>query len=92
MRFAIRVRPGASRVRVAGEYDGALIVAVTAPAVDGRATEAALCAVADAVGVRRREIRLVAGATSRTKVLEIDAAKVDSSVVEARIAELRAVS
>ena len=42
----VRVRPGASRTAVGGRYDGplgpALVVAVTAPAVDGRATEAAL--------------------------------------------------
>src|SRR5450755_4309416 len=52
IRVTIRVRPGASRTRVGGEHDGALVVAVTKRAVDGRATQAALEAVADAVGVR----------------------------------------
>jgi uncharacterized protein YggU (UPF0235/DUF167 family) len=41
--------------------------------VDGKATEAALAAVADAFGVRRGAVRLVSGATSRTKVVDIDA-------------------
>lgn len=42
--------------------------------MDGRATAAALRAVAEAVGVPRRSVRLVSGATSRTKVFEIDRA------------------
>jgi len=47
-------------------------VAVAARAVDGKATEAALRAVAAAFGVRRRDVTLVTGATSRDKVVEID--------------------
>jgi uncharacterized protein len=72
VRVAIRVRPGASRTRVGGEHAGALVVAVGARAVDGAATEAALAALADALGVRRRHVRLVTGATSRDKVVEVD--------------------
>lgn len=71
MRVTIRVRPGASRTQVGGEHAGALVVRVSAPAVDGRATEAALAAVASAFGVRRRAVRLVTGATSRTKVIDV---------------------
>jgi uncharacterized protein len=48
------------------------VVAVTARAVDGRATAAVLEAVAGAFGVRRRQVRLVSGATSRDKVFELD--------------------
>ena len=73
VRFAIRVRPGAGRTAVGGDHDGALIVRVAQPAVDGRATEAALVAVAGALGVRRRQVTLVTGMTSRTKVLDVDA-------------------
>jgi len=51
---------------------GAIIVAVTARAVDGKATEAALRAIAAAFGVRRDAVTLVAGATSRDKVVDID--------------------
>jgi uncharacterized protein len=71
MRVTIRVRPGVSRPRVGGEHDGALIVAVSARAVGGQATEAALAAVADAFGVRRRCVTLVTGTTSRAKVIDI---------------------
>ncbi|GHS85041.1 hypothetical protein AGMMS50218_01570 [Actinomycetota bacterium] len=72
MRVEIRVRPGASRTRVGGEHAGRLVVAVNARAVDGAATEAALTALADALGVRRRHVELVQGATSRDKLVEVD--------------------
>ena len=49
-------------------------MAVTARAVDGKATEAALRAVADAFGVRRRDVVLVSGRASRDKVADIDGA------------------
>jgi len=51
VRITIRVRPGSARPGVGGEQAGALVVRVSAPAVDGRATQAALAAVADAFGV-----------------------------------------
>ena len=73
MRVTIRVKPGSGRTVVGGRYDDALVVRVAARAVDGKATEAALRAVADALGVRRADLRLVSGATSRTKVVEVDA-------------------
>lgn len=71
----VRVRPGASRTRVGGRYDGpygpALLVAVTARPVDGRATEAVLRAVAEALGVRARDVTLRSGTASRDKLLAV---------------------
>jgi uncharacterized protein len=72
VRLAIRVKPGSSRASVGGRYGEALVVAVTARAVDGKATEAALRAVADAFNVKRRDVTLRAGAASRDKVIDID--------------------
>jgi uncharacterized protein len=71
----VRVKPGAARAKVGGRYDGpygpALVVAVHAPAVDGRATEAAIQAVAEALGLRARDLALRAGQTSRDKLLAV---------------------
>ena len=39
--------------------------------MDGRATEAALAAVAQAFGVRRAAVTLITGASSRTKLIEV---------------------
>lgn len=82
MRVTIRVQPGASKAKVGGSFDGALVVRVNARAVDGAATQAALVAVADAFGVRKAAVTLVAGATSRSKVVDV------AGGTEARLAEL----
>ncbi|MGY1704282.1 DUF167 domain-containing protein [Geodermatophilus sp. SYSU D00697] len=72
MRGTIRVCPGAARTVVGGNHDGALVVRVAARPVEGRATEAALTAVAAALCVRRRQVSLVSGPTSRTEVVEVE--------------------
>ena len=81
MRLAIRVKPGSARTLVGGKHGDSLVVAVTARAVDGKATEAALRAIADAFDVRRREVTLVTGATSRDKIVDIDG---EASALETR--------
>ena len=88
--FPVRVKPGASGTRVGGRYEGpygpALIVAVTAPPVEGRATEAVLRAVADALGLRTRDVTLRAGTTGRDKLLAVADPGPD---LAARLAALR---
>jgi len=83
-RLAVWVRPGAQRPGVGGvREDGTsslLIVAVRERAVDGAATEAVLAAVAGAVGVKRGQVHLVSGFTSRAKILEIDQVPPDFDV------------
>lgn len=78
VRIPVRVRPGASRTAVGGAYgDGSpprLVVAVTARAVEGAATEAARCALAQALEVPLGRVRLVMGATSRDKVFGVASA------------------
>jgi uncharacterized protein (TIGR00251 family) len=73
MRFAIRVKPNARRTVVGGTWgdDGALVVAVAAPAIDGKANAAVLRALAAALGVPRRSIVVVGGAHNRSKVVEV---------------------
>ena len=81
-RFAVRVKPGARRAGIGGRWDGAaeaaLLVAVAAPAVEGKANEAVRRAVADAFGVRSRDVRIVSGERSRDKLVELDPAPSDA--------------
>jgi uncharacterized protein (TIGR00251 family) len=72
MRLAIRVRPRSSTPKVGGEHDGALVVRVAAAPVDGKANTAVATAVAKAFGVPARQVRLVSGARSANKLLEVD--------------------
>lgn len=78
MRLEIYVRPNASKAAVGGDYDGLLVVRVVEPADAGRATEAALRSVAAALDLPPRSVRLLRGATSRRKLLEIDVPSAES--------------
>ena len=65
----IRVRPNASRNKVGGTAGDPprLVVAVQAPAVDGKANAAAIKELATAFGLRARDFKLVHGELSRDK-------------------------
>jgi uncharacterized protein YggU (UPF0235/DUF167 family) len=90
VRVAIHVRPGSSRTQVGGEHDDALVVRVAEPADAGRATRAALKAVADALDLPARSVTLVSGARSRRKVLELDVASPDVAGVRTALRGLLA--
>jgi uncharacterized protein (TIGR00251 family) len=63
----VRAQPGAKRSGVKGEQAGALKVAVTAPAQDGRANVALVDVLRETLGLKRSQIELAAGATGRDK-------------------------
>jgi len=71
-RLHLRVQPGARRTAWAGWFGELPKLAVAAPPVDGAANEAVVAAVAELVGVPRRSVRIVGGASARTKRLEVD--------------------
>jgi uncharacterized protein YggU (UPF0235/DUF167 family) len=62
--------------------DGVLRVRVTAPPIEGAANQALLRLLADELGVARRDVRLVAGAAGRQKLVVVDG--VGSDAVAAR--------
>ncbi len=74
----MRVSPGAARTAWVGRLaDGRLKARVAAPPEGGRANRELIALVARSLGVDRRRVRLVAGAASRDKILEVDAAAGD---------------
>jgi uncharacterized protein len=90
IRVTVRVKPGSSRARVGGSYgpDGQLVVAVNAPPIDGAANEAVLRAVADAAGIRPRQVTIASGHTARTKILILSVDEGEGAAVAARLADL----
>ncbi|MDP1721562.1 MAG: DUF167 domain-containing protein [Candidatus Nanopelagicaceae bacterium] len=87
MLIEIRVRPNAKRNKVGGTVGDPprLIVAVQAPAVDGKANAAVLKELAKAFGVKTRDISIVQGELTRDKRLVIDA---DPDALQMRLNEL----
>jgi uncharacterized protein YggU (UPF0235/DUF167 family) len=72
VRFAVRLTPRAAADRIDGAVDGILRARVGAPAVEGAANNALIRLIADALGVARRDVRIIAGATSRQKLVVVD--------------------
>ena len=65
--LSVRAQPGARRAGVQGEQNGALKVAVTAPPEDGRANQALVEVLREALGLKRSQVELLSGQTSRDK-------------------------
>lgn len=78
MRFSVRLQPRASRNEIAGLQGEALKVRVTAPPVDGLANEALIELLSKALNTSRRNVCIVSGHTSRTKLIEISDASLES--------------
>ncbi len=70
MRLTVRVIPRSSRNAI--EWDqGVLKARLTAPPVDGAANDALIALLAERLGLPRRSISIVHGATGRQKIVEI---------------------
>ena len=63
----MRAQPGARKNAVVGEHAGSLKVAVTAPPQDGRANKALISVLSEALGLKRSQLSLVGGDSSRDK-------------------------
>jgi hypothetical protein len=63
----VRVVPRAAKPGVAGTRDGALLVRLSAPPVEGAANAELVEVIATALRVPRRAVTIVAGERSRTK-------------------------
>ena len=75
--LAIRVQPRAKRTEVAGERDGAVVIRVSAPPVDGRANEAVCRLIAERLGVPKSAVQVVRGHTGRDKQVRVDGVSAD---------------
>ena len=87
MLLRVRVTPAAGRDGLLGWQGDLLRLSVTAPAERGRANEAALRLLADALGLPRQRLRIVRGHTSRQKVIAIEG--LDEAELRARLGAVR---
>jgi uncharacterized protein (TIGR00251 family) len=71
VRFEVYAKPKAKKSRVVGERGDAVEVAIAAPPVEGAANEELIRFLASLLGVRKRDITLLRGETSHTKLLEV---------------------
>jgi uncharacterized protein len=83
--LAVAVVPNAKRTAADGLHDGALRVRLAAAPVDGKANDALVEWVAGELRLPRRAVRLLRGASSRRKQLEVD---LDAAAVAAWLARI----
>ena len=71
VRLAVHAVPGARRNEIVGPHGDALKIKVAAPPEDGRANAELGAFLASVLGVAKGAVRVVSGASSRRKVVEI---------------------
>ncbi len=72
VRLSNHARPRSSRSAILGVRQGALEVALTSPPADGAANSELITLLARALEVRRGDVSIVVGASSRDKVIEVN--------------------
>jgi uncharacterized protein YggU (UPF0235/DUF167 family) len=87
-RVKLRVSPGAGRAAVVGRYGDAWKVRVTEAPERGRANEAVLRLLAEALAVPRDAVSLVSGHGGREKIVELTG--VGPGLIERRLASAAA--
>lgn len=80
----VQAQPKARRNGIVGEHAGRMKVAVTAPPDKGKANEALVRVIAEAFGVRRADVSIVAGHTHPAKTFLI--AGIDRAELARRVA------
>jgi uncharacterized protein (TIGR00251 family) len=81
----VRVKPRASRDAIDGERDGALVVRLKAPPVDGAANEALSRFLGRVLRVAPSAVRIVKGGSARQKLVAIDG--LDARAARERLGE-----
>lgn len=84
VRFEVHAKPRAKKSRLVGLHGEALDVSLAAPPVDGAANDALVELLAKVLSLSKRDVGLVRGASSRTKLVEVRG--LDVEAVRARLA------
>jgi uncharacterized protein (TIGR00251 family) len=79
----VRVIPRAKNTRIGTERDGAIVVRLAAPPVDGAANDALIDVLAATLDLPRRNIRIISGERGRHKRVAITGATAET--VRARL-------
>jgi uncharacterized protein (TIGR00251 family) len=78
VRFSVRLQPRASKNEIVGLQGISLKVRVTAPPVEGMANDALVELLSKELQTPRRNVCIVSGNSSRTKVIEISGVDLES--------------
>ncbi len=69
--FKVKVVPGSSRTEMCGILDGMIKIKVTSPAEKGRANQALINFLAQLLDVKKNQVGIISGQTSRVKQIRV---------------------
>jgi uncharacterized protein (TIGR00251 family) len=84
VRITVTVSPGAARTELVGRHGDGWRARIAAPPERGRANEALIELLAEALGVPKARVHVVGGQTARRKIVEIEG--LEAGVIEDRLA------
>lgn len=70
--LSLHVQPGAKKTEFSGAYGSAIKLRLAAPPVDGKANACLIAFLAEYLGVPRRNVSLLSGETSRSKLVRVE--------------------
>jgi uncharacterized protein (TIGR00251 family) len=85
VRLAVQIQPNAKKTEVVGLLDDALKIKLAAQPIEGKANDALVRFLADALALPRSAITLTHGHTNKKKLLEIAAAGLTPEAVLRRL-------
>ncbi len=69
--FSVKVVPRASKNHIAGMAGDAVKIRLNAPPVEGKANEALVSFLAEALGIHRAQIQIISGHSTRRKIVRV---------------------
>jgi len=80
--FRVRVQPGASKNEIVGVQEDALKIRINAPPVKGKANKALIDFLAEKLGVKRSQVEIISGHTSKIKKIKVvgEAEKIEKNL------------
>jgi len=69
--FRVRVQPEASKNEIMGLREDALKIRISAPPVEGKANKALIQFLAKQLAVKRSQVEILSGHTSRSKTIQV---------------------
>ncbi|EMJ98439.1 TIGR00251 family protein [Leptospira sp. B5-022] len=71
VKIQIRVKPNSKKPSVTKGEDGVWVIAVKEPAIEGKANDAVVRAVAEEFGLAPSKVKILKGEKSKLKLLEV---------------------
>lgn len=72
MLLSVYIQPNSSKSEISGEHDGMLKIRIASPAVDGKANRELVKFLAKHFKIKKNQITIKSGETSRRKILKIN--------------------